>query len=133
VSHSYSEVSARNQNLQPELVNEYKPRLLARNENVLIIVYQRHSNTNTLILDKSSQDLFLRGFPFGIKVSLYRGRCLLPTFNVSLILKSPSKSKQNPFDQRRRNATHSRDCNRPIHQKDIQRDNDWRIELIHGE
>ena len=130
VSHSCSKDSAHNQSSLPGLINEYKPRLLARSENVLIIVYQHDATDVMLILDKSSQDLFLRGFSFGIKVSLYRGRRLLSIVYVSFILKSPPKSKQNPFYQRRRNATHTCDRNRSIHKKNIQRDHDWRVELI---
>ena len=120
------------QNLQPGLSNEYKPQLLEEFRNMLIIVYQRHSFSNTLILDKSSQDLYLRGFPFGIKVSLHGSRSVLSTFNVSLNFKSSTESKKNSLNQRRWNASHTCDRNRAIHKADIQRVTDWRFELSHG-
>jgi hypothetical protein len=118
-------------NLQPGLSNEYQPRLLAGIQNVLIIVYQRHSNVSALILDKSSQDQILRGFPIGIKVSLFSRRSVLPTFNVSLIPKSPLEGKQNLFHQRRWDASHTCDCDRAIHKENIQRNSDWRFELTY--
>ena len=111
-------------NLQPGLSNEYQPRLLAGIQNVLIIVYQRHSNVSALILDKSSQDQILRGFPIGIKVSLFSRRSVLSTFNVSLISKSPIEGKQNLLHQRRWNASHTCNCNRAIHKANIKRNNE---------
>jgi hypothetical protein len=117
------------QNLQPRLSNEYKPQLLEEFRNMLIIVYQRHSFSNTLILDKSSQDPYLRGFPFGIKVSLHGSGSVPSTFNVSLNLKSSIESKENSLYQRRWNASHTCDCNRAIHKADIQRITGWGFEL----
>jgi hypothetical protein len=129
VSHSPAINYFQWKNLQPGLSNEYQPRLLAGIQNVLIIVYQRHSFSNTLILDKSSQDLYLRGFPFGIKVSLHGSGSVLSTFNVSLNLKSSIESKENSLHQRRWNASHTCDCNRAIHKANIQRITGWGLEL----
>ncbi len=129
MSHSSSRSHIQAQNLQPELCSEYKPRLLEEFRNMLIIVYQRHSFANALILDKSSQDLTLRGYPIGIKVSLFSCRSVLSTFNVSLISKSPIEGKQNLLYQRRWNASYTCDCDRAIHKANIQGNPDWRFEL----
>jgi len=132
VSHSPAINCFQLKNLQPGLSNEYKPQLLEEFRNMLIIVYQRHSFSNTLILDKSSQDLYLRGFPFGIKVSLHGSGSVLSTFNVSLNLKSSIESKENSLHQRRWNASHTCNCNRAIHKADIQRITGWGFELTDG-
>jgi hypothetical protein len=95
----------------------------------LTIVYQHDSTNVMLILDKSSQDLTLRGYPIGIKVSLFSCRSVLSTFNVSLISKSPIEGKQNLLHQRRWNASHTCDCDRAIHKANIQGNSDWRFEL----
>jgi len=133
VSHSCSEVHQLSKYLQPGLSNEYKPRLLAGFENVLIIVYQRHSNANALILDKSSQDLFLRGFSFGNKISLLRGRGLLSAVYVTFESKSPIEGKSNQINKRRRNAPNSCNSNRPVHKENFKRNYDGRDELTYGE
>ena len=119
------------QNLQPGLSNEYKPQLLEEFRNMLIIVYQRYSFANALILDKSSQGLYLRGFPFGIKVSLHGSRNVRPTFNVSLISKSPIEGKQNSLHQRRWDASHTCNCDSAIHKANIKRNSDGRLELTY--
>jgi hypothetical protein len=95
----------------------------------LTIVYQHDSTNVMLILDKSSQDLTLRGYPIGIKVSLFSCRSMLSTFNVSLIFKSPFEGKQNLLHQRRWDASHTCDCDRAIHKANIQGNSDWRFEL----
>jgi hypothetical protein len=95
----------------------------------LTIVYQHDSTNVMLILDKSSQDLTLRGYPIGIKVSLFSCRSVLSTFNVSLIFKSPIEGKQNLLHQRRWNASNTCDCDRAIHKANIQGNSDWRFEL----
>ena len=132
VSHSCSEVHQLSKYLQPGLSNEYKPRLLAGFENVLIIVYQRHSNSNALILDKSSQDLFLRGFSFGNKISLLRGRGLLSAVYVTFKSKQIVKSKAHSLHQRRWDAPYPCDRYRAIHKAIIQRSANWRVEIISG-
>ena len=111
-------------NLQPGLRNEYQPQLLAGIQNVLIIVYQRHSNVSALILDKASQDQILRGFRFGIKISLFSCRSVLSTFNVSLISKSSIKSPQNSLHQRGWDASYTCDRNTAIHKTNIKRNNE---------
>ncbi len=124
MSHSPAIKCFQLKNLQPGLRNEYQPQLLAGIQNVLIIVYQRHSNVNTLILDKASQDQILRGFRIGIKVSLFSCRSVLSTFNVSLIFKSFIESKQNSFHQRGWDASYTCDRNRAIHKTNIKRNNE---------
>jgi hypothetical protein len=124
VSHSSSRRHIRAQNLQPELCNEYKPRLLEEFRNMLIIVYQRYSFAKALTLDKSSQDHYLRGFPFGIKVSLHGSRNVLSTFNISLISKSPIKGKENSLHQRGWDASYTCDRDRAIHKANIKRNNE---------
>ena len=90
----------------------------------LTIVYQHDSTNVMLILDKSSQDLYLRGFPFGIKVSLHGSRNVLSTFNISLISKSPIKGKQNSLHQRGWDASYTCHGNRAIHKANIKRNNE---------
>ena len=62
--------------LQLWLHIDFKPQLLVGIQNMLIIIYQRSSFFNVLILDKSSQDLFLSGDLIGNKISLFRSRRL---------------------------------------------------------
>jgi hypothetical protein len=132
VSHPFSEVFQCTNYLQPGLSIEYKPQLLAGFENVLIIVYQRHSNANALILDKSSQDRFLRGFSFGNKISLLRCGGLLSPIHVTFKSQSTLKGKPDQINKRRRHASNSGIGNRAIHQKNFQRNHDWGRELNNG-
>ena len=91
------------------------------------IVYQHEYKCFMLILDKSSQDLILRGYSLGTQISVFSSRGFLSTFDVSLKSKSTPKSKQNSLFKRGRNASHTCDCNRSIHKTNIQRNNDWRF------
>ena len=127
VSNELPNSSKFNSILQPGLCNEYKPRLLEEFQNMLIIVYQRNSFSNSLILDKSSQDLILRGYSLGTQISIFSSRGFLSTINVSLKSESAPKGKENSLYKRGRYAPHSCDCNRSIHKTNIQRNNDWRF------
>jgi hypothetical protein len=87
---------------------------------------------NSLILDKSSQDLFLRRYPHGNKILIFNCRCLSSSFNVALEPEQAVKSEQNSIDKRRWNATYSSNRNRPVHKAIFQRNNEWRFDLIYG-
>jgi hypothetical protein len=126
VSNSVSNVFKNNENKV-----EYLRRVeLIYNRGICLTIVYQHDLTNVmLILDKSSQDLTLRGYPIGIKVSLFSCRSVLSTFNVSLISKSPIEGKQNLLYQRRWNASYTCDCDRAIHKANIQGNPDWRFEI----
>jgi hypothetical protein len=85
-----------------------------------------------LILDKSSQDLFLRGRHLGKEIPLLNCRSIISTVNVALEPEQAVKGEQNSIDKRRWNATHSGNRNRPVHQAIFQRNNEWRFDLIYG-
>jgi len=124
VSHSCLAVALHINYLQPGLINEYKPWLLARYENMLIIVYQRHSNVNALILDTSSQDLVLRGSSFGNKISILHSRNLLSSIHVPFKPKSLTESQPDQIHKRRWHAPNTRNRYRSIHKKNFPKDHD---------
>jgi hypothetical protein len=116
-------------NLQLWLHIDFKPQLLVGIQNMLIIIYQRSSFLNVLILDKSSQDLYLSGDLIGNKISLFRSRRLPSTFNVAFKFESATQSKPNSFFKRRSNAQNSRYGYKSIYQPNMQRNNEWRQRL----
>jgi len=86
-----------------------------------------------LILDKSSQDPFLRGRHLGKEIPLFNRRSITSTVYVTLEPEQAVKSEQNSIDKGRWNATYSSNRNRPVHKAIFQRNNEWRFDLINGE
>lgn len=119
-------------NLQLWLHIDFKPRLLVGIQNMLIIIYQRIPLMNVLILDKSSQDLFLSGDLIGNKISLFRSRCLPSSFNVAFKFESTTQSKPNSLFKRRSNAQNSCYRYKSIYQPIMQRNNEWRQRLSYA-
>jgi len=117
--------------LQLWLHIDFKPQLLVGTQNMLIIIYQRSSCMNVLILDKSSQDLFLSGDLIGNKTSLFRSRRLPSSFNVAFKFESTTQSKPNSLFKRRSNAQNSGYGYKSIYQPNMQRNNERRQRLTY--
>ena len=98
----------------------------------LTIVYQHDSTNVMLILDKSSQDPFLRGKHLGTEISLFSSRGMSSAFDVPIKSKQTIKSKAYSLHQRRWDAPYPCDRDRAIHKVFIQRSANRRVEIIRG-
>ncbi|CAB4822990.1 unannotated protein [freshwater metagenome] len=97
----------------------------------VIIIYQHPLNFTVLILEKSSQDYYLKGYLGGKENTLFSSRSNLLIINVSVLINSTSQSKKDFLNQRRWHAKNLSNCHRPVHQTQIQGNYEWRSKLIY--
>jgi hypothetical protein len=119
---------------KPSQTSEFSWRVLLNfNGGICLTIVYQHDSTNVmLILDKSSQDPFLRGKHLGTEISLFSSRGMSPALHVPIKSKQTIKSTAHSLYQRRWNAPHPCDRDRAIHKAIIQRSANWRVEIISG-